>query len=219
MKILVIDDHALFREGLVYVLQQLDADVQIMEASHYQEALAQLSTHSDLDLILLDLYLPGKNGFSILKTIRSEYPVMPVAIISGSSQTKDIKKSLDMGALGYIPKDTTGDVLLNAIKLILSGGVYIPQCMMNQPTKELSENSNPALTPRQIEVLEQISLGKSNKVIATLFQLSEATVKMHISAIFKSLNVTNRTQAALAAKKLDLGYVATDHEKNHGNQY
>jgi len=192
MKILIIDDHALFREGLSYVLHKLEEEVKIFEASHYEQALQHISKNTDLDLVLLDLNLPGKDGFAVLDTITNNYPAMPVVIISASDHSRDIKRALDAGAMGYIPKYTTSSVLLNALRLILSGGIYVP------PGK--TDNEASVLTPRQLEVLELLIEGCSNKVIASRLELAEATVKMHVTSIFKGLGVSNRTQAAMAAK-------------------
>jgi DNA-binding NarL/FixJ family response regulator len=178
--------------------------VQIFEASDCEGALLHLSEQTDLDLVLLDLYLPKKDGFDTLTTIRERYPVMPVAIISGSNQVEDITRALKAGAVGYIPKETTGDIMLGAIHLMLSGGVYIPQFLLDASASEKTEKNRYMLTPRQMEVLKLLSQGQSNKVIASFLLLSEATVKMHVTAIFKALHVSNRTQAALAAEKLSL---------------
>ncbi len=203
MKILIVDDHALFREGLCYVLKSLEAQVSILEASNYDSALRCAAENADIDLILLDLHLPGKNGFTILNALIQRYPALPVVIISASNQHSDIQRTIDAGAMGYIPKDTTSAVMLNALRLVLSGGVYVPQRLAQQNGRH-SNNNGPDLTPRQLQVLSLLTQGDSNKEIAFKIDIAEATVKMHITSILKTLGVSNRTQAALAAEKMGL---------------
>lgn len=203
MKILIVDDHALFREGLCYVLKSLEAQVSILEASNYDSALRCAAENADIDLILLDLHLPGKNGFTILNALIQRYPALPVVIISASNQHSDIQRTIDAGAMGYIPKDTTSAVMLNALRLVLSGGVYVPQRLAQQ-NRQHSNNNGPDLTPRQLQVLSLLTQGDSNKEIAFKIDIAEATVKMHITSILKTLGVSNRTQAALAAEKMGL---------------
>ena len=206
MKMLIVDDHALFREGLSHVLNELEEQVDILHASNYDSAFQQVSENPDLDLVLLDLNMPGKDGFSALDTFSKDYPAMPIVILSASIQRSNIQRALDAGAMGYIPKDTTSSVMLNALRLILSGGVYVPPSMAQQSNDETNLNSGSAhnLTPRQLEVLTMVVQGNSNKVIAARLELAEATVKMHVTAILRTLGVTNRTQAAMAAEKLGL---------------
>ncbi len=165
MKILIVDDHALFREGLCYVLKALEEKVNILEASNYNSALEHVSKNPDLDLVLLDLNMPGKNGFTTLDTLAKNYPALPVVILSASKQRSDIQCAMDAGAMGYIPKDTTSAVMLNALRLILSGGIYVPQCMEQQSELALSDNDL-VLTTRQLQVLRLLTQGDSNKVIA-----------------------------------------------------
>lgn len=203
MKILIVDDHALFREGLCYVLKSLEAQVSILEASNYDSALRCAAENADIDLILLDLHLPGKNGFTILNALIQRYPALPVVIISASNQHSDIQRTIDAGAMGYIPKDTTSAVMLNALRLVLSGGVYVPQRLAQQNGRH-SNNNGSDLTPRQLQVLSLLTQGDSNKEIAFKIDIAEATVKMHITSILKTLGVSNRTQAALAAEKMGL---------------
>lgn len=206
MKILIVDDHALFRAGLGYVLNELEEDINILEASNYESAFEQVSANPDLDLVLLDLNMPGKDGFTALDTFSKEYPAMTIVILSASIQRSNIQRALDAGAIGYIPKDTSSSVMLNALRLILSGGVYLPPSMAQQSNDELNLNSNSAhnLTQRQLEVLTMVVQGNSNKVIAARLELAETTVKMHVTGILRCLGVSNRTQAAMVAEKLGL---------------
>lgn len=206
MKILLIDDHALFREGLSLVLCKMDEYVTILEASDLEGARQQIGDNPDLDLVLLDLYMPEQGGFEILQDFAKSHATLPIAIISSSTKPGDIQRALALGAMGYIPKDTTGDVMLNALKLILSGGVYTPPNLSQQTSRATSQskNSTPTLTPRQLEVLTLLVQGHSNKVIAAELDLTEATIKAHVTGIMNSLGVSNRTQAAMVAEKLGL---------------
>jgi DNA-binding NarL/FixJ family response regulator len=207
MKILIVDDHALFREGLCYVINGLDEHVTILEASDFDQAMQHVAANADLDLVLLDLFIPGKDGFAALDTLAKKYPALTVVIISASRQQSDIQRALGSGAMGYIPKDTTSKVLLNALRLVFSGGIYVPSEMarLNATAKITSTSQQTILTPRQTEVLALIAKGLSNKEIASTIHVTEATVKMHVTSILKSLDVGNRTQAAMAAEKLGLG--------------
>lgn len=126
MKVLIVDDHALFRDGLCHVLNALDDKACILQAADYASALQQASTHSDLDLVLLDLNMPGKDGFAALATFVKQYPALPIVMLSGSRLHQDIQRALDTGAVGYIPKFTTSIVMLTALRKILSGGTYVP---------------------------------------------------------------------------------------------
>ena len=204
MKILIVDDHALFREGLTHVLHGLDEQVDLLEASNCDLAIQYVSENADLDLVLLDLNMPGKDGFAALDTITKNYPATPVVILSASNQRGDMQNALDAGAVGFITKDTTSAVMLNALRLILSGGVYIPTGMAQQQVADENISITSDLTPRQLQVLTLLVQGESNKLIATELELAEATVKMHVSSIFKSLGVINRTQAAMVAEKRGL---------------
>ena len=204
MKLLVVDDHGLFREGVCQALSRLEENVSILEASSCDQAIALVSNNSDLDLVLLDLNLPEKNGFKALDEITKDYPALPVVILSASNLRVDVKRALDKGAVGFIHKDTTSDIMINALRMVLAGGIYVPPNMMEHESLAQSDQTSNDLTPRQIQVLAFLANGLSNKVIASDLNLAEATVKMHITAIFKCLGVSNRTQAALEADKLGL---------------
>lgn len=206
MKILIVDDHNLFREGLCHILARMDKEVTILEASNCDSAMQYVSSHPDLDLILLDLNLPGKDGFSALSNLSEKYPALPVVILSASNQRSDMQRALDSGAMGYIPKETSSSIMLNALQIIMSGGIYIPSNMAQlnnvNETDKVATHFN--LTPRQTEVLALLVDGSSNKKIAQELSLTESTVKVHITSIFKAMNVKNRTQAAMAAERHQL---------------
>lgn len=204
MKILIVDDHTLFREGLHLILNALGEETLILEASNFEDAHRIIESTSDMDLVLLDLNLPGRNGFKVLDTITEDCPALPVIIVSASNDINDIQQSLNAGAMGYIPKDTNSEIMLNAIKLVLSGGIYTPQQPVTNVATDTSADISSILTPRQLEVLTLLAQGLSNKAIGQQMQLAEATIKMHISSIFKILDVNNRTQAAIAAGKYGL---------------
>lgn len=204
MKILIVDDHALFREGLCHVLTGLSGEFVPFMAANEGEARRHLAEHPDLNLVLLDLHIPNEDGFVILEAIRQEYPQVPVVILSATSSLRDVQRVLDAGAVGFIPKDSTSSVMRNALQVILSGGVYLPQNLL-QLLKSMPPNRQGVnLTPRQRQVLELILRGRSNKAIAAELSLSEATVKMHLGYVFKILGVSNRTQAVIEAEKMGL---------------
>lgn len=204
MKILIADDHALFREGLCHVLEDLAEPLTVLEAVDCPQAMQYARKHSDLDLALLDLQMPGEDGFTALEFFASHLPATPVVILSASDKYSDMQRSLDMGAMGFIPKDTSGSVMLSALNLVLSGGIYIPPSMIreeHQPLPAVAQQNTAGLTPRQLEVLALLVEGGANKEIAHRLNLAEATVKMHVTAILKCLGVNNRTRAARAVEQ------------------
>ena len=202
MKILIVDDHALFREGLCYVLSELEKGISVLEAGNYEIAFQILAENPDLDLVLLVLNTPEKDCFSVLETASEKYPAIPIAILSASADRRDMQRVMDAGAMGYIPKDTTGKLLLNVVRMILSGGVYLPPAMAASNDSALAGDDSASLTERQLQVLAMIERGLSNKLIAVELGITEATIKMHITSIMKKMGVVNRTQAAMAAKNM-----------------
>lgn len=210
MKLLVADDHALVREGLKHTLIGFDENIEIVEAEDGEQVKKILANNQPIDLALLDLYMPNTNGFELIDFICNNYPDILVVVLSASDDPDNMRKVLDRGASGFIPKTTIKDVILTALKLVMSGGVYIPPDMFkSRPKQETAPQSQPdltlikqKLTPRQLEVLNLIAQGYQNKHIAHELNLSEHTVKIHITAIFKALGVKNRTQAVLTAQNL-----------------
>jgi DNA-binding NarL/FixJ family response regulator len=200
MKILLADDHTLFREGIGHILKQLDPGVIVLEAADYRTARDLLDRHPDADLALIDLNMPGENGAGTITTLLSGPQTVPIVVLSASENRLDIRRLLDAGAMGFIPKSETVEVMLGALKLVLSGGVYVPPMLVSQSRNGSSPKSG--LTPRQREVMQQMLDGKSNREISRELGLSEATVKVHVTAIFRNLNVNNRMQAARAAEAL-----------------
>ena len=219
MKILLADDHDLFRAGLGMVLGELEADTHLLQAASLTDALVCAQAESDLDLALLDLNMPAMNGTAGLQQFRTQFPQVPVVIVSGSDDLADVQAVLNQGASGFIHKSTAPSVMLSALRLVLAGGIYVPPHAMRQetapaPTAPIARKGWEArLTARQLEVLQLLALGKPNKVIARELDLSEGTVKIHLSAIFRVLDVNNRTEAVLAAQhlSLDLGSSVPKH--------
>ncbi len=204
MKILVVDDHALVREGLRQVLKGLDAQAQVLEASHCARAFELASSHADLDLVLLDYHLPDMNGLAALDVFGQHHPELPIIMLSGSANPQIMRQVLAKGAAGFITKSSLSEELLSALRRVLAGDVYMPPELLAEPSVTHAEASStatpaPQLTPRQEEVLYQLLDGRSNKEIGYAMELSEETVKNHVTAILRCFGVQTRTQAVLAA--------------------
>jgi DNA-binding NarL/FixJ family response regulator len=219
MKILVVDDHVLIREAMRGVLRELKGEAAVViEAPDSRQAMRQIEQNPDVELILLDLGLPDRDGFETLAELGERYPTISVVVHSAHQDRDRVMKALDLGALGFIPKSAQREVMLSAFNLIFSGGIYIPPEILNrrEPAPTVAQ-SGPALpkrsvsaadlglTERQMEVLALMMQGKSNKAICRVLELAEPTVKIHVSAILKALKVANRTEAVIAASALGLG--------------
>lgn len=213
MKILLADDHPLFREGVKHVLMQLGDDVHIVDAHDYPSLFAEAAAHPDLDLVLADLYMPGMGGNEGIMEFRNQFPDTPLVIMTASESRTDAQRALASGALGYVLKSYPTQVMLDALIRVLDGGVYIPPIMVGDEQTDDPASVMPLskqgirLTTRQLEVLKLLLQGKPNKLIARELDLSEGTVKIHVAAIFRALGVTNRTEAAVAAQSFDLNAV------------
>lgn len=219
MKILLVDDHALFRDGMRYVLQQLPEEVEIMEAGDFAEGLKLATQHPELDLALLDLNMPGSEGPISIRYFHQRYPHIPVVVVSGEEGRSYMEKVMNYGAMGFISKSSTAAVMLGALNLVLSGGVYVPPQMLRQhgalPDEEDDDEQHVAdrrslntndygLTQRQMQVLAYLAQGLSNKQIAESINLAEGTVKIHVAAVYQALRVNNRMEAVRMAEKLGL---------------
>ncbi|MCJ8313659.1 MAG: response regulator transcription factor [Saccharospirillaceae bacterium] len=233
MNILIVDDHSLFREGLAMVLQTLADNCIVFEAQDGDESLDilrdKIRDNIDIDIILLDYNLPNYKGIELMVKMKEIDSSLPIAILSGENNSELIQLALKSGASGFITKNSSSDVMLKAIGLILSGGIYIPPDILNVTPNDLSSTNNQLfnhistdilqksnaatnsdskaahpLTPRQIDVLKQVALGLANKEIARVLDMSPSTVKVHIAAILRELDVKNRTQAAGTAQQLGL---------------
>lgn len=198
MKILVVDDHALVREGIAAVLLQSISGAQILHARDGQSMTAQLTEHSDVALVLLDLKLPEADGHTLLEDLIWRHPELKVIMVSSSESPSDVQRALALGARGYVAKSSASETLRAAIDLVLAGQIYVPPFVMTEAISPRT-NERPVLTKRQTEVVRYIAADLSNKDIAARLGLSEKTVKAHISLIFRQLNVVNRVQAARAA--------------------
>lgn len=214
MKILVVDDHVLIREALRGVLTELKDDVEIIEAPDSRQAMQCVEENPDLELILLDLYLPDRSGFEVLAELRERWPAISVVVLSVSIDRDDITRALDLGALGFIPKSARREVMLSAFKLVFAGGIYVPPEVFGRPqpapAKPTQTGRPPSatelgLTERQLEVLRLMMQGKSNKAICRVLDLAEPTVKNHVTAILRAFKVSNRTEAVITARTLGLG--------------
>jgi DNA-binding NarL/FixJ family response regulator len=204
--LVIADDHPLFRDALRQAVAGVVSRAKIDEAGSFEELTSLLERESDVDLILLDLSMPGISGFSGLIYLRAQYPAVPVVIVSASDDIGTIRRSLDFGASGFIPKRFGVDTLRDAIAKVMDGDIWVP------PDTDLTSAADPdmtrlrdrlvTLTPQQVRVLMMLSEGLLNKQIAYELGVSEATIKAHVSAILQKLGVESRTQAVIAAAKI-----------------
>lgn len=227
MKILLIDDHPLFREGVALLLKPLVDGLETWEAGSCEEAFELLARRGSADLVLIDLNLPGLSGLEGLKQLRKDHPDVPVVVMSSADDKDTVLAVLDAGAMGFIPKSSTSQVMLGALRLILAKGIYLPPSVFlaaraapavgpapagaaaAPPANAVEAGRKPAelgLTPRQADVLHLLLQGKPAKLIGRQLNLSLSTVKAHTSAVLRALNVTTRTQAVLAASRLGLRF-------------
>lgn len=220
MKILVADDHPLLREALLLVLRELECGVTPIEAADGEAVRRLAAEHPDLDLALLDLCLPGVRGLELFDALRRDYPALPLVVLSALDDPGTVKGVLAGGALGFIPKSSPHQIMVQALRLVLAGGRYLPPQLMPElagedwasvPARAASPRTTGGvsaetlgLTGRQQEVLALLAQGKSNKQICRALGLAEATVKVHVTAVLKALRVTSRTQAVVAINRLGL---------------
>lgn len=207
MKVLLADDHPLFREGVKPVLHRLEPDLQLIEAVDYPTAFAAMHDVGEVDLALIDLYMPGMSGVEGVTRFRLTFPGTPLVVVSASEQIEDIHRLMAAGALGYITKSSPSDVIFSALRLVLAGGIYIPPNLLDYAALySLGHDpaNPPQLTYRQHEVLRELVKGQSNKQIATALEVTEGTVKIHLAAVFRILKVNNRIEAVLVAQRLGL---------------
>ena len=208
LRIAVADDHPLFRDAVRLALEDLGTKepLDVIEAASAGEAMEIADTRDDLDLLLLDLRMPGMNGLSGLIDLRRRHPALPIAVISAADDPKVIKDCLTFGAMGFIPKSYARSAITTAIQDVLDGRLHIPSAVEDLADDQHVETSVTegikALTPQQLRVLQAIAKGQPNKVIAFELGIAEKTVKAHVTVILKKLGVSNRTQAVLAAKNI-----------------
>ncbi len=209
VKILVVDDHALVREGLCQVLKGLDDEVEVLQAADCTQAFQLADLHPDFDLVLLDFHLPDMNGLAALGVLGKSHPELPIVILSGSYNLQIVRKVMKSGAAGFIAKSGVSTELLSALKLVLAGEVYTPTELllsMTAPPQGQPSDEEPSLplTTRQEEVLQLLMDGLANKEISRVLNLSAETTKNHVTAVLRHFGVKTRVQAVIAAT--DQGY-------------
>lgn len=232
MKVLLVDDHPLILSALQTVIKGLGDHVNVVGAGSGRAAREALQKDDDFDLVLLDLQLGDENGFDLLTEFRSGYPALPVVVVSASDRASDVIRSIDLGAMGFVPKRATNETLFEALHVVMSGGIYVPTMSMSSespvtgrrrtdaaptapgPLNVVSQEASQAgfqkqpslaslgLTPRQTDVLALLLKGHPNKLIARELGLSVETVKDHVAAVLRALNVSSRTQAVLAVGQM-----------------
>jgi DNA-binding NarL/FixJ family response regulator len=217
LKVLVIDDHPLVQEGVSAALESLADDVTVMAARDAEQGLATAAENPDLDLVLLDLALPGMSGFNLIGKLHERLPSLPVVVLSALEEPENVRHAINAGAMGFVPKSAATRVLIEVLQQVLEGNVTVPLALQSSgppishalpgatgDSPSASEPDVALLTLRQLEVLSRVCQGKTNKQIATELGLSEKTVKAHVTAIFKVLGVVNRTQAVLVARRVGM---------------
>jgi DNA-binding NarL/FixJ family response regulator len=227
MKALLIDDHPLILSALSAVIQGLDEEVDLSSVLSAQQARAALAADSTFDLVLLDLHLDDADGFDLLIELRATHPSLPVVVVSASDRSADIFRAIELGAMGFVPKRASNQLLLSALSMVMSGGIYVPPVAMRSqstikppPMSHHDVGARPSdasavgdgvtvtslasfgLTRRQTDVLALLLRGQSNKLIARELSLSVETIKDHIAAVLRTLKVNSRTQAVLAVSQM-----------------
>ena len=230
MKVLLVDDHPLILSALQLVIKGLGDDVSVRGAASAAQARAALLEDADYDLVLLDLALGDADGFELLTELRATYPALPVVVVSASDRTSDVIRAIDLGAMGFVPKRSTNDQLFEALRMVMSGGLYVPPMMLGLDPARAGDDTVPdvmrpagmpgrdaqavdphkaplslasvGLTPRQSDVLALLLQGKPNKLIARELNVSVETVKDHVAAVLRALGVSSRTQAVLAVSQM-----------------
>ncbi|MED5621186.1 response regulator transcription factor [Ideonella sp. BN130291] len=220
MKVLLVDDHPLILSALQTVIRGLGDDVTVVGAGSAREARDTLKADADFDMVLLDLQLGDANGFDVLAELREAYPALPVVVVSASDRASDVIRSIDMGAMGFVPKRASNDTLFEALRLVMSGGIYVPPMTLgmdggrsgSEPVPDMMRHVDAyqtvptvealGLTARQHDVLLLLLQGKPNKHIARELNLSVETIKDHVAAVLRALGVNSRTQAVLAVSQM-----------------
>lgn len=204
-RVLIADDHALFRDGLRHLLAELDDDLEIVEAESYPAALAVAREDKQLDLALADLGMPGMERFAGLSALIRALKGVPVVVVSAAETTEEMSQAMDTGAAGYIPKTLASSVIASAVRQVVSGDIYLPPTLLDwEPGAGPLDSGSTRLTPRQMDVLNLMAEGKSNKEIARILGLAEGTVKLHVTSLLKVLEANNRTQAVIKAASMGL---------------
>jgi DNA-binding NarL/FixJ family response regulator len=206
-RILIADDHPLFREALKQALEGILTRTRFDQAGNLDDTIARLESADAVDLVLLDLKMPGAQGLSGLIYLRAQYPALPVAVVSANDDPNVIRRAVDLGAAGFIPKSTPIDAIRMALDCIMRGEVWIPDAALivapGDDEADRVAHRIATLTPQQLRVLMMLREGLLNKQIAFALDVSEATIKAHVSAILQKLDVDSRTQAVIAASRID----------------
>lgn len=201
MKCLIADDHQMVRVALKVALEPLGPDVAFVEAANAEEAIAAAGEHEDIDLVLIDLNMPGMGGIEGVKRLRAAHPTLPLLVCSASEDGALVKALLAQGIAGFLPKSDSTQVILQAVRLVLAGGTYVPPRLLAAAPASAEASAIDSLTPRQRDVLRLLAQGKPNKVIARELDISEATVKVHLLSVFRVLGARNRTEAVVIAQR------------------
>lgn len=212
IKVLMVDDHALFRDGMRYVLQQLADEVEVIDSGNFVDGMRQAANNPDLDLALLDLHMPGSEGVKSILAFHESNPSIPLVVVSGSDQREDIEKVMEYGAMGFISKMSSSKIMLSALRMVMDGGVYLPPQLLQQAMVGLDQgvstdkrtdrpNKN-GLTARQMQTLQLLAEGLSNKEISQRMNLAEGTVKIHTAAVYQALRVSSRLDAVSTARRM-----------------
>ena len=227
MKVLLVDDHPLILTALQTVIRSIGSEAEVVGTESAAAARAALRSADDYDLVLLDLALGDADGFEVLTEFRAAYPALPIVVVSASDRTSDVIRAIDLGAMGFVPKRSSNDQLFEALRMVMSGGLYVPPMMLGLDAPPVDGDTVPdvmrpvgtassqspyqrvplslesvGLTPRQSDVLALLLQGKPNKLIARELNVSVETVKDHVAAVLRALGVSSRTQAVLAVSQM-----------------
>ncbi|MFT5140917.1 MAG: two-component system nitrate/nitrite response regulator NarL [Rhodothermales bacterium] len=202
MKIVIADDHDLVRDALATLIERDQPGSEVLRASDFDAVMGYLSSHGDLDLVLLDVYMPGMNALESIRQLVDQFPKLPVVLMSGMVRRSDVDTGFEYGARGFIPKTMNGKALVSVLNLVIAGARYVPEIMLESEDSTAIDTFE--LSPREIDVLNQLAQGLTNKVIARVLKIEETTVKLHLRSLFRKLNVKNRTEAVIVARDAGL---------------
>jgi DNA-binding NarL/FixJ family response regulator len=198
MKIIIADDHDLVRDALALLVTHGTAENSVLQASDFDGALEAARLNADVDLVLLDVHMPGMKNMSAIEELNQLFPDLPVVLMSGQFNQRDVSRAFELGARGFIPKTLNGKALVCVLEMVINGVPYVPDIMLDSSAEDPSRMFD--LSPRELEVLGQLFKGLSNKVIAAKLDIEESTVKLHLRTLFKKLGVNNRTEAVIVAR-------------------
>jgi len=223
LQVLLADDHALFRDGMRYVLQQLSEQVDVVCAGNFAETLKQAEAHPGLDLALIDLNMPGSDGVASIRIFHHHFPGVPLVVVSGSEQRAEIEWVMEYGAMGFISKMSSAKEMVVALRVVLGGDIYFPPQLLAQPEPDSNQSDTDSssqhlnkngLTKRQMQTLQYLAEGLSNKEIALKMELAEGTIKVHVAATYQILQVSSRLDAVRKAQKLGLISLARENSND-----